>query len=103
MLATKNQFDLIHLNALLFLQGLLDGRKITLQVDDAAKEWLGNSGYDPIYGARPLKRVIQRALKAAASSRAPGELIFICATAKPSGWWVNPVPAKVLPYRRPWV
>ena len=45
------------------LQGLLDGRKITLQVDDAAKEWLGNSGYDPIYGARPLKRVIQRALQ----------------------------------------
>jgi len=45
------------------LQGLLEGRKITLQVDAAAKEWLGNAGYDPIYGARPLKRVIQRALQ----------------------------------------
>ena len=30
------------------------------QLDDAAKDWLGNKGYDPAYGARPLKRVIQK-------------------------------------------
>ncbi len=42
------------------LQKLLEDRKITLDVDDAAKEWLANKGYDPAYGARPLKRVIQQ-------------------------------------------
>jgi ATP-dependent Clp protease ATP-binding subunit ClpB len=35
-------------------------RKITLDMDDAARTWLANKGYDPVYGARPLKRVIQR-------------------------------------------
>jgi len=38
-------------------------RKITLEVDDAARKWLGDKGYDPVYGARPLKRVIQRYLQ----------------------------------------
>ena len=45
------------------LQSLLADRKITLEVDDKAKTWLGNTGYDPVYGARPLKRVIQRQLQ----------------------------------------
>ena len=45
------------------LQSLLADRKITLEVDDMAKTWLGNTGYDPVYGARPLKRVIQRQLQ----------------------------------------
>jgi ATP-dependent Clp protease ATP-binding subunit ClpB len=38
-------------------------RKIDLQVDQSAKEWLAETGYDPVYGARPLKRVIQKALQ----------------------------------------
>ena len=38
-------------------------RKITLDLDDAAKKWLADEGYDPVFGARPLKRVIQRALQ----------------------------------------
>jgi ATP-dependent Clp protease ATP-binding subunit ClpB len=42
------------------LQKLLADRKITLHLDDAAKDWLGKKGYDPAYGARPLKRVIQK-------------------------------------------
>ncbi len=42
------------------LQKLLADRKITLDADDAAKEWLAEKGYDPAFGARPLKRVIQR-------------------------------------------
>jgi len=42
------------------LQKLLADRKITLELDDAARTWLANSGYDPAYGARPLKRVIQK-------------------------------------------
>ncbi|KPP83471.1 MAG: ATP-dependent chaperone protein ClpB [Rhodobacteraceae bacterium HLUCCO07] len=41
----------------------LVGRKITLDLDAAAKTWLADEGYDPVYGARPLKRVIQRALQ----------------------------------------
>jgi ATP-dependent Clp protease ATP-binding subunit ClpB len=42
------------------LKKLLADRKITLQLDDHAREWLGDKGYDPAYGARPLKRVIQK-------------------------------------------
>jgi ATP-dependent Clp protease ATP-binding subunit ClpB len=45
------------------LQKLLAERKITLEVDAAAETWLADRGYDPIYGARPLKRVIQRELQ----------------------------------------
>ncbi|WP_298841698.1 ATP-dependent chaperone ClpB [uncultured Roseobacter sp.] len=41
----------------------LAGRKITLDLDDGARKWLADEGYDPVYGARPLKRVIQRALQ----------------------------------------
>jgi ATP-dependent Clp protease ATP-binding subunit ClpB len=42
---------------------LLADRKITLEVDKAARRWLAQTGYDPVYGARPLKRVIQRELQ----------------------------------------
>jgi len=45
------------------LQGLLDDRKIVLEVDGVAKEWLGDAGYNPVYGARPLRRAIQRLLQ----------------------------------------
>jgi ATP-dependent Clp protease ATP-binding subunit ClpB len=45
------------------LQALLAERKIMLEVDDAARRWLADAGYDPVYGARPLKRVIQRELQ----------------------------------------
>jgi ATP-dependent Clp protease ATP-binding subunit ClpB len=42
---------------------LLEGRNIELKPDKAAKAWLAEAGYDPAYGARPLKRVIQRELQ----------------------------------------
>jgi len=42
------------------LQKLLDERKITLRLDPEARGWLAEKGYDPAYGARPLKRVIQK-------------------------------------------
>jgi ATP-dependent Clp protease ATP-binding subunit ClpB len=45
------------------LQKLLAERKVTIDVDQKAKTWLGNTGYDPVYGARPLKRVIQQRLQ----------------------------------------
>ena len=45
------------------LEQLLADRKIDLELDEEAVEWLANKGYDPAYGARPLKRVIQKALQ----------------------------------------
>lgn len=45
------------------LYKLLSDRRIKLDVDDKAKKWLADKGYDPIYGARPLKRVIQTELQ----------------------------------------
>ncbi len=42
------------------VQKLLDDRKVTLDLSDAALRWLGRVGYDPVYGARPLKRAVQR-------------------------------------------
>ncbi|NAZ36321.1 ATP-dependent chaperone ClpB [Rubellimicrobium sp. CFH 75288] len=45
------------------LEARLASRNITLDLDEAAKAWLATEGYDPVYGARPLKRVIQSALQ----------------------------------------
>ena len=42
---------------------LLADRKITLDLTEAARNWLGRVGYDPVYGARPLKRAVQRHLQ----------------------------------------
>ena len=45
------------------LDKLLSDRKITIDLDTAARDWLADKGYDPAYGARPLKRVIQRSVQ----------------------------------------
>ena len=45
------------------LAKLLEDRKITLQLDAKARDWLAEKGYDPAYGARPLKRAIQKAVQ----------------------------------------
>ena len=45
------------------LQSLVADRKIKIELDDQARTWLANKGYDPIYGARPLKRVIQKTVQ----------------------------------------
>ncbi|MEY1557367.1 ATP-dependent chaperone ClpB [Yoonia sp. R2331] len=45
------------------LEKRLASRNITLDLDDGALKWLADEGYDPVFGARPLKRVIQRALQ----------------------------------------
>ncbi|GJM03045.1 MAG: chaperone protein ClpB [Rhodomicrobium sp.] len=42
------------------LQKLLDEKKLTITLSDAATQWIAEKGYDPAYGARPLKRVIQK-------------------------------------------
>src|SRR6201995_1502343 len=45
------------------VQRLLKDRKIALSLTEGAREWLGRVGYDPVYGARPLKRAVQRYLQ----------------------------------------
>jgi ATP-dependent Clp protease ATP-binding subunit ClpB len=45
------------------VQELLADRKIRLELTDGARAWLGRVGYDPVYGARPLKRAVQRYLQ----------------------------------------
>lgn len=44
------------------LEKLMADRRLTLALDDSALNWLADKGYDPVYGARPLKRVIQKTL-----------------------------------------
>jgi ATP-dependent Clp protease ATP-binding subunit ClpB len=75
------------------LETLLADRKIALSLDGAAKEWLANAGYDPVYGARPLRRVIQRELQnplaqmILAGKIADGDTVQV--TAGESGLMVN--------------
>jgi ATP-dependent Clp protease ATP-binding subunit ClpB len=45
------------------LAKLLEDRKITIALDAKARQWLADKGYDPAYGARPLKRVIQKSVQ----------------------------------------
>jgi ATP-dependent Clp protease ATP-binding subunit ClpB len=67
------------------LSTLLADRKIIIRLDAKAKSWLADAGYDPVYGARPLKRVIQRSLQDPLASRilegeiADGETIKVSA------------------------
>ena len=51
------------------LSKLLSERKITLEFTKEATEWLADAGFDPVYGARPLKRVIQRTLQNALAQK----------------------------------
>jgi ATP-dependent Clp protease ATP-binding subunit ClpB len=57
---SREQMDTIVDIQMKRLRNLLAGRKIEIVLDDAARTWLADAGYDPVYGARPLKRVIQR-------------------------------------------
>jgi len=59
----RGQMDAIVRIQLKHLEKLLADRNIGLELDDAARTWLAKSGYDPVYGARPLKRAIQRQLQ----------------------------------------
>ena len=45
------------------LRKLLADRRMSLELTEAARDWLANAGYDPVYGARPLKRVMQKELQ----------------------------------------
>lgn len=59
----RAQMDAIVPIQLRRLESLLSSRDIKLELDNAAKDWLANKGYDPMYGARPLKRVIQKEIQ----------------------------------------
>ena len=75
------------------LRALLADRKIELELDQAALEWLGNEGYDSTYGARPLKRVIQRSLQNPLAQMilegAVGEGEIVRVSANPDGLVIN--------------
>ncbi|MFO1174805.1 MAG: ATP-dependent chaperone ClpB [Paracoccaceae bacterium] len=60
---TRGDMDGIVTIQLRRLEQRLAQRKIALDLDEAAKKWLADEGYDPVFGARPLKRVIQRSLQ----------------------------------------
>jgi ATP-dependent Clp protease ATP-binding subunit ClpB len=80
------------------LQKLLVDRKIALDIDASAKTWLAEAGYDPVYGARPLKRVIQKELqnplaeKLLAGEIQDGETVRVAAGE--GGLVIGPAPAK---------
>ena len=59
----RNDMDAIVDIQMARLQKLLVDRKITLELSKEAREWLADKGYDPAYGARPLKRVIQKSVQ----------------------------------------
>ena len=61
-LSRQNMHGIVDIQ-LAHLRKLLADRKITLDLDRSALDWLAEAGYDPVYGARPLKRVIQRSLQ----------------------------------------
>jgi ATP-dependent Clp protease ATP-binding subunit ClpB len=61
-LSRKNMDGIVDIQ-LAILAKRLAARNITLEVDEAARTWLADRGYDPVYGARPLKRVIQKAVQ----------------------------------------
>jgi ATP-dependent Clp protease ATP-binding subunit ClpB len=60
---TRDQMDKIVEIQIERLMKLLQDRKIKVTLDAKAKKWLAEAGYDPVFGARPLKRVIQRSLQ----------------------------------------
>jgi len=90
---TRDEMGAIVTIQLKHLEKLLADRQIRLELDDAARDWLANAGFDPAYGARPLKRVIQRALQNPLASMilegtvADGQTVKV--TAGPDGLEIN--------------
>ncbi|HEY5105622.1 MAG TPA: ATP-dependent chaperone ClpB [Caulobacteraceae bacterium] len=81
----REQMDAIVKIQLGHLEKLLQARRMVISLDPAALHWLGERGYDPVYGARPLRRVIQKELidpiakKLLAGELADGSLIEVSA------------------------
>ena len=85
---TREQMDVIVDIQIARLQKLLDDRKIVIELDDSARTWLADEGFDPAYGARPLKRVIQRNVQDSLAELLlegrikDGEVVRVSATSK---------------------
>ncbi|HEY1560249.1 MAG TPA: ATP-dependent chaperone ClpB [Caulobacteraceae bacterium] len=83
----REQMDAIVDIQLRRVEKLLEGRRMAIALDSSAKHWLGERGYDPVYGARPLRRVIQKELidpiarKLLAGDLADGSVIQVSAGA----------------------
>ena len=81
----RDQMDTIVRIQLRRVEKLLESRRMTIDLDATALHWLGERGYDPVYGARPLKRVIQKELvdpiakKLLSGGLADGSLIQVSA------------------------
>jgi ATP-dependent Clp protease ATP-binding subunit ClpB len=81
----SNMADVVKIQ-LARLRDLLEDRNISINLDDEAMQWLADAGYDPVYGARPLKRVIQRALQNPLANRilegtiTEGDLVTVTAS-----------------------
>ncbi len=90
---TRANMDLIVDIQIERLGKLLADRKITIELDEKARRWLGDAGYDPVYGARPLRRVIQKELQDSladlilAGKARDGEALTV--SAGPSGLTIN--------------
>ncbi|MGV8998073.1 MAG: ATP-dependent chaperone ClpB [Parvibaculaceae bacterium] len=90
---TRPQMDVIVDIQIARLQKLLDDRKIVIELDDSARTWLADQGFDPAYGARPLKRVIQRNVQDALAEQLlegrikDGETVHV--SASPKGIVIN--------------
>src|SRR5829696_1905667 len=87
------------------LQKLLDERKITLVLEPEAREWLAEKGYDPAYGARPLKRTIQKSVQDPLAEMIlsgkvkDGETVKV--SVGPGGLLIGEVPVDRTPKRAP--
>ena len=85
---TREQIMLIVDLLLAEVQRRLDERAIRIELADAAREWLSREGFDPVYGARPLRRAVQRFVENPLSNRilsgelAGGELVRVTAAAE---------------------
>jgi ATP-dependent Clp protease ATP-binding subunit ClpB len=92
---TRGQMTVIVDIQLARLRKMLADRKVRLVLDDKATAWLADAGYDPVYGARPLKRVIQRALQNPLAQLVlqgrilDGDIVEV--TAGPDGLAIEPV------------
>ncbi len=66
---TKDELKVIADLQLALLQKRLDHRRITLTLSAEAKEYIATAGYDPVYGARPLKRLLQKEVETGLSRK----------------------------------
>jgi ATP-dependent Clp protease ATP-binding subunit ClpB len=82
------------------LAARLAGRRLTLEVTDAAREWLAITGFDPVYGARPLRRLVQTAIgdplarALLAGEITDGDTVAVDVTAERDGLTVEPVSSR---------